>query len=334
MVEIIASDFGVEIVVKNKSMSFLAAPKNVFFHFVFFQKKDGYNEIKQFYVHRFEIMNWLYNVLEKDGDKNLFLKSNGITLALEYQLDLNRKDLNENPIILITYGDDTVYFPLNENTFGEQLLKDLTILKKVHIESTKKPFNKKIITAILGEYDESQIYPFSINQLSIAAFELKISKTKKSWQRTSDYYELVNYQYRDAKEIDSYMADNICNTLHMVVGKTDCYCGSEGCFFDLLYKAYTTFFTEEDLLTDGSLDEEKVTAELNTIWKKLDAKQRAVMNYLDDQFGNTPLINLYLLTENADFEEYIFKMTYQEQPDSEEDSFVRKLVSLVRFYLN
>jgi 3-oxoacyl-[acyl-carrier-protein] synthase-3 len=55
----------------------------------------------------------------------LFLKSSGITLALEYQLDLNRKDLIENPIIVITYGDDTVYFPLNENTFGEQLLKDL-----------------------------------------------------------------------------------------------------------------------------------------------------------------------------------------------------------------
>jgi hypothetical protein len=57
------------------------------------------------------------------------------------------------------------------------------------------------------------------------------------------------------------------------------------------------------------------------------------MNFLDCEFGNTPLINLYLLTENADFEEYIYKMTYPYQPDSEDDAFVRMIVSCVKVYL-
>ena len=276
-------------------------------------------------MHRYEIASWFSTVIDSNTNTKPFpLAGSNIHISMNVE--------DGKPSLFITFNEVTYSFSLTDTAIGKLLMSDAEVFSNIYAESTKKGFNKKIITAILGEYDESQIYPFSINQLSIAAFELKISKTKKSWQRASDYYELVNYQYRDAKEIDSYMVDNICNTLNMVVGKTNCYCGSEGCFFDLLHKTYTTFFTEEDLLTDGSLDEEKATIELNKIWKKLDAKQRAVMNYLDDQFGNTPLINLYLLTENPDFEEYIFKMTYQEQPDSEEDAFVRRLVSLVRFY--
>ncbi len=90
MVEYISSDFDVDIVVENEKMSFLASVKNVFYHFVFFQQYEGLNEVKQYYIHRYEIVNWLYNALENDGDHQLFLNSSGITLSLEYQLDLNR----------------------------------------------------------------------------------------------------------------------------------------------------------------------------------------------------------------------------------------------------
>ena len=326
MVEIIASDFEVKLVTQNDQNSLLAAPKNVFVHFVFLHQQLGYNEIKQFYVHRFELASWLSNEISSDKTSQSFPLAGG-NIQIAKQAEAGETN------VAITYNGTTYTFSLTDSEFGNVLLRDIEIISKVYADSSKKGFNKKIITAILDEYAENNAYPFSLNQLLFAAFELKISKTKKSWQRVSDYYELVNYQYRDSKEIDIFMIDNLFNTLNIVVGKSDCYCGSEGCFFDLLRSAYTTFFNEENLLTDGSLDEEKVTTELNIIWEVLDSKQRAVMNYLDYQFGNTPLINLYLITENADFEEYIHKMTYREQPDSADDAFIRRLVSLVRFFL-
>ncbi len=118
-----------------------------------------------------------------------------------------------------------------------------------------------------------------------------------------------------------------------VVGKTECNCSNDGCFFDMLNTAYTTFFEEEDLLKDGKLDEAKAEIQLAKIWKELTPKQRVVLNFLDNRFANTPLINLYLLTPNANVQEYIYKMTYPYQPDSEDDLFVRKIASWVGFYM-
>jgi len=168
--------------------------------------------------------------------------------------------------------------------------------------------------------------------LSVAAFELKILKTKKTWQRSSYYYKLLKLELQDNKEMDPYLASNLSMGLNIVVGKTECDCGNDGCFFEMLNTAYTTFFKEEDLLTDGKLDEVKAEIQLTKIWSELNPKQQAVLNFLDYQFGNTPLINLYLLTPNANVQEYIYKMTYPYQPDSEDDLFVRRIASLVGFY--
>jgi hypothetical protein len=48
MVEIIASDFEVKLVTQNDQNSLLAAPKNVFVHFVFLHQQLGYNELNNF----------------------------------------------------------------------------------------------------------------------------------------------------------------------------------------------------------------------------------------------------------------------------------------------
>jgi hypothetical protein len=327
MIQIIASDFEVKVVTQNDQNSLLAAQKNVFVHFVFLHQQQGYNEIKQFYVHRFELASCLFNAMSSEGTSESFPLAGG-------NIQVEKLDEAGDTSIAITYDQTTFTFSLTDSEFGNLLLGDVELISKIHSDASKKGFHKKMITAILDEFEENKTYPFSHDQLLVTAFELKILKTKKSWQQASEYYELLNYQYRDSDHIGSYMVDNLCSTLEMVVGKSECDCGHPSCFFDLLHKAYTSFFNEDQLLTDGNLDNEKVAFELNKVWKKLDSKQRAVLNYLDYVFGNTPLINLYLLTENADFEEYIYKMTFQDQPDSEDDAFVRRTINLVRFYLN
>jgi hypothetical protein len=326
MVEIIAADFGVEVVTQNNQNSFLAAPKGVLFHFVFFQKQSGYNEIKQFYIHRYEVASWLCNAIDSNTNTKHFSLAGGhIQIALNFDAG--------KPFLQITFNEVNYSISLMDSDIGKILKSDSEIYSKIYLESSEQEFIKKITTAILEEYDENKNYPFSPSSLKIAAFELKILKTKKSWKKDSYYSKLLDYQYSDSKDLDYSLVYNLMNSLQIVVGKSECDCGSEGCFFDLLHKAYTTFFTEDDLLTDSKLDQEKVSIQLTKIWNNLDSKSRAVMNFLDCEFGNTPLINLYLLTENADFEEYIYKMTYPYQPDSEDDAFVRMIVSCVKVYL-
>jgi hypothetical protein len=325
MVEIIASDFNVNIVGQNEQNYVLANTKNVFFHFVFLKEKNGFNEIKQYYVHRFELADWLNKAINKKGLISIKVASALIDVAFH----TNEKEQT----LTLKYNDIAFVVNLTESDFGKQLLTDLALLDKIEIESTKKGFKKKIITSIVEEFNENESYPFSDKALCVAAFELKILKTKKSWQRSSSLYRLLKFEYKDSDTMDPYLASNLSMGLDIVVGKSSCNCTNDGCFFELLNTAYTTFFKEDDLLTDGKLDEGKVEIELGKIWKNLSAKQRSVLNFLDYQFGNTPLINLYLLTPNADFEEYIYKMTYPYQPDSEDDAFVRRSSSLVKCYL-
>jgi hypothetical protein len=326
MIERIASDFEVEIIAKHKQNYLLANTKDFFYHFVFYTKTNGYNEIKQFYVHRFEITDWLSNTIDLNKNTKPFpIAEANIFVSLNY---------DDAKTSLFFHFEEEIYsISLKDSDFGIILINDTKILDKICIEQNNKDFKKKIITAILEEYEETKQYPFSPYSLTIAAFELKIIKTKKRWQRISNYYHLLKLEYQNSKDLDSYMVSSLMDGLRMIVGKSSCDCSNAGCFFDILNEAFTAFYRQEELLTNGILDEEKVTIQFTYIWNALNAKQRAVLNFLDYQFENTPLINLYLLTPNANVQEYIYKMTFPYQPDSEEDAFLRKIISLVGWYL-
>lgn len=258
MVEIIASDFEVKLVTQNDQNSLLAAPKNVFVHFVFLHQQLGYNEIKQFYVHRYEIASWLLNSIDASkSTKPLAIVEGNILISLKFE--------EASPTLLITFDEITYTIGLTDSDFGKLLSGDSGSLAKVHTANSKKDFKKKMISAIINEYDENTTYPFSADSLTIAAFELKLLKSKKSWQQLSDYYRLLKLEYKDSKEINQYLVDNLMSSLPIVVGITQCECGNDGCFFDLLNTAYSTFFKEVDLLTDGKLDEAKAEIQLAKI---------------------------------------------------------------------
>jgi hypothetical protein len=334
MNEIIESDFEVTLIAQNENMSFFGATKDIFYHFVFIKNTDDYDEIKQYYIHRFEIANWLYNFGNNNGEFVLNLTESGIHLILESPIDLNAEKLSDDYNLVIEHHDNTMNFPLKENSFGEILLKDYELITNVYADSVKKPFRKKIISKIIEAYDETITYPFSLHSLIIAAFESKVLKTKNKWRQTSGVYRLFKSEFNVSLEIVPSLVSNLIDNLPIVVGKTTCECeNTVACFFELLNKSYSTFFNEAELLTDGVIDKIKLEKQFNEIWNGLSVKQRAVIKYLDYEFCNTPLLNLYLFTPNAAIQEYIYKMTYPYQPDSEDDAFVRTTSSLVWFYL-
>ena len=130
-------------------MDFFGASKNVFYHFVFLLKKDGYNEIKQYYIPRFQVANWLYNNWEKEGAFILDLPESGIRLILENLIDFEAGKLSDDFNLVIEYERNTICFSLHGNSFGEILLKDYELLTKVYADSVKKPFRKKVISKII-----------------------------------------------------------------------------------------------------------------------------------------------------------------------------------------
>lgn len=334
MNEMIESDFEVTLIAQNEKMSFFGAAKELFYHFVFTKNTDDYDEINQYYIHRFEIANWLFNLFNEEGEFVLDLPESGIRLTIENPIDLQDKKLSDDSILVIKHHNNTIYFSLKENSFREILLKDYELLTKVYADSVKKPFRKKVISKIIETFDETVTYPFSMHSLIIAAFESKVLTTKNKWRKNLGAYRLLKSAFNVSSKIVPYLVSNLINNLPIVVGKTTCDCNNTAaCFFDLLYKAYSTFFNENELLTNAVIDEIKVEKQFNEIWKNLSSKQRAVIDYLDYEFGNTPLLNLYLFTPNVNIQEYIYKMTYPYQPDSEDDTFVRSKASLVWFYL-
>jgi hypothetical protein len=326
MVNIIESDFDVTVLAENGNNYVLGAPKNEFIHFVFLINETGYLVNNQFYIHRYELANWISKAKNQLGEKYKSFIDDKIGLSYDYSDNHN--------ILHISYKNLHFEVDLNLIELGKTLLNDSEVLEKVILESSKKGFKKKMISALLDEYDEEEIYSFTQNELNIIAFELKVFRMMKSWKRGSHFYHLLRLQYDDSKIVPSYLPTDLAMGLDVVVGKTSCNCNHDGCFFDLLNTAYTNYFNESSLLSNGVLDDTKMLEQFTKVWSSLNAKERAVLDYLAIQFGNTPLINLYLLNEKADFEEYIYKMTFPYQPDSADDAFVRRIISIVRFYLS
>lgn len=336
MTELIPIDFDVERLVQDSNLDVFGGTKNAFHHLVFYRKKNGYNEVNQFFVHRFEIANRLMHLLDNGGKSKFKLIGTDIEICLES--DFNKNDgLNGTKesefLMFISCDGIELCFPL-KGTFGNGMIQDSKILAKLHKESGTKSFRKKAVKFILGEFDEEKGYSFSNEDLIIAVFELNISKNRKYWAPAAEIRKILAIQEVDTLQPPSHMVENLLSTLPALVHKSTCDCGNDACFFDLLKTAYDQFFTEEDILTNGEVDETKVENEFSKVWINLSSKQRIALTFLDEEFGNTPLLNLYLCTPGCSIEEYLFKMTYPYQPDSEDDIFVRSTAFLAFWWLN
>lgn len=256
-----------------------------------------------------------------------------INVHLEFRDQGNSDRSLRNSMLVFTISHTRFTISLSRDPLGKSLLKDLDLLIKIKESTSKETTVEKIKSAFAKADPQKLDYVLTPHRLAKAVFECSILKSVKRWQLDFGLYELLSFEIHDHDEIDLSLVDKLFNALPIVVNQTTCSCGNEGCFFDLLREAYDHFFMESELLTEGELDFDKVKHQFTQIWKQLSAKQRAVLNYLHRAFGNTPLINLYLLVPESDPFEYLYKMTFPYQPDSEDDMYVRKMTSRAVWYL-
>ena len=92
--------------------------------------------MKQYYVHRFELANWLNNVINNKED-NCIKVASGL-------VDLSFHSNEKEQILAIKYDEIAFEVNLTESDLGKKLISDLTLLEKIDAEYTKKAFKKKI----------------------------------------------------------------------------------------------------------------------------------------------------------------------------------------------
>lgn len=325
MINFIKSDFDVDIISQFEENYCLAKAKNEFIHFVFLNKLSTYYKTSQYYIHRYELANWLYDIEVCNANYSLSIGFNNIQLTYS----------KENEVLKIDYFGISFELKLKEINFGTLLLNDLSILNKVN-ENIKKPaFKKKMAAAIFDKEEKYSLDILSDNKLKYCAFEKQLFKTKKTWRKNTGLVQLARIESFQDLNINQYMIDSIDSSLPIVVGVSSCDCNDvDHCFFNILKKTYDTFFVEERLLTNKALDFEKVKTETNKIWNSLTSSQKSAMIYLDYVFENSLLFNLYLTTKDADFADYINKISGPYQPDSEDDIFLRKNLTIVALFLS
>ena len=333
MIAQIKSDFDVELIEVGKTMSFFAAQKKLLFHFVFLQKKLAYNEIDQLYLPRFEIANWLYRYFNEEGESILNISSMGIFVEINMVIDLAHNVKDQRYTLDMTFKNETVCMGINDTSFGKSLLKDVDLLKKVYKAAEGKDFLASVLKTIFDDYSETAVYETTVLSLIQVAFEQRLIKSNKNWRHHSVISGLLKIEHETPSDAYPQLWGDIMATMPLVAIEKSCDCGSDACFFDLLNTAFTTFFKDADVVSNGTVDEEKVNLEFDRIWRGLPLKQKVLLTYLDQEFSNTPLLNLYILTPDCDIQEYLYKMTYPYQPDSEDDYFVRSSVSWVTYWL-
>ncbi|MFN3589384.1 MAG: hypothetical protein ACK4UP_08370 [Spirosomataceae bacterium] len=334
MYNVIRHDFQIPVVAENEESYFFAKTNKELFHFIFTSPVEKGYSLGQYYVHRFEIANWLYEMQE-----NTFVSDEiNVNKRIKVRLTFNDKEGTANELtsatLTIIYKDIPYAISLGQNPFGQDLIKDVELLTKIKQGKTTRSAKNKIKTALGITTEESFSQILTPHRFTIAAFEYSIMRSIARWQKQSSFYKLVRLEIQDKKEIDTQIVENLIKALPIVVNKTDCNCDDKAaCFFDLLKTSYTYFFNESELLTDEEMDSEKVKTQFNQLWNQLSVKERVVLNYLHETFENTPLINLYLLVPQGDPYVYLYKMTYPYQPDSEDDAYVRKATTLALWYM-
>lgn len=330
----IERDFQMPLVANNGGSYFFAKPKKEFLHFVFFSLfTSDHQSIAQYYIPRFEIVNWLYEGQESLSTLPEKVVGQDISLSLEFEEGEESKGALKDASLVIIHQNIPQFISLAQDPFGQQIMKDLEILTKIKQGKQAKSAKEKIELAldlvVAGERSDV----LTPHRLTIAAFDYTVLRSFTRWQKESGFYQLLRLEVQDSLEIDANLLSKLFNSLPLVVERTSCTCGKVGCFFELLKTTYDHFFTESELLLEGELDYDKVKIQFTQLWNQLSAKDRAILNYLHQFFRNTPLINLYLLVPEADPNEYIYKMTFPYQPDSEDDIYVRKTAGMALWYL-
>ena len=290
-------------------------------HFVWLNEGEGYNEIEQSKILRYEIAHYRCEFEASGKEAEGYALSNGDRLEF----------VNEFGNILIgmyfsNSNTSFCYDPAIEDCQDEMiktLSKDAIELKAIRTDILEKKrgeiFHNDNLTETLDTYS-----PFDFE---VMMFEQRIAEIENSRLPSYSLTECFENFTNDLSDLGS-LKLSLKENFEYVYQTEECYCGSDGCFFDVL-KANQKLFFDGDYLTEArEIDEKRLDEDFSKLWDELSFNQKIALKFLESELQNSILLNLYFLHPDFKLNEYQRLICMPYQPDSEDESWLRSVSTL------
>jgi hypothetical protein len=316
-------DFGVKLLSKVHEEGLYGKAKGLLIHFVFTSNNDSSNTIDQAYVHRHELAQSIINFQETGNAESISIKlSGGLTMVMsktDNDLNINIQWINSNTSFSITR---------KRNNVLNCLFKDIETIRDIRKKPDHdKDFGIDLVQEIVGEKKVMNNFKHLLTvDFELMAFESTMKK-KPFYSISKIYKTAMN---SDLSNIDS-LKELLLQNFEFVHKITSCDCGDPGCFFDIL-KANQLAFFSDNYFSEGAFNSGLVAEKFSNLWNELDFRSKVVLAYLSDEFWNSTLLNLAFLRPEFNLNNYQFLMTYTDQPDSEQDEFIRSVTTTAQYF--
>ncbi len=319
----ITADFGVELISEKGNEILYFKVDNLFHKFIFIDGGEASNELKQFFLLRYELAKCLKSYIDSAYSENRFVLSSGE----EMNFGGDKKQLG---IDVKTHFSDTVFtIPVN-NELTKTLLSDLELLDTTISDldsAAKNRITMKLVEdpmKIQGVEDKLTDEDFEIIQ-----FETNLSEGTLRFNLFNIYKTLLNENLTKTRRLKSYLIDDF----DYFYTTESCDCGNIVCPFDMLKENQLHFFNNDYYDRYGDVDPEKVEHDFDNLWATLSLKERAILLYLSHEFQNTTLLNLGYLKPDFNLAHYQFLMSYPYEINSPDEIRLIEVSTLSNFFV-
>jgi hypothetical protein len=323
----ILHDFDVDILSETQGQNLYGRAGNLFFHFILVRKNNGrgYQTMTQFFFPRLGFS--LAMLARLESPKNPVAGFAKKDLFPEYLQGYNPKgqDTENGPEFFLDFGSgplslgkkdpDTVTSAILDdgNWFKKFAATNEAASAKAFLNSKPKPKGIKSREDLIQMAEQLYVLPDLEYELSCG-----LSKGKR---KQHGLLNLLINAVAAKPDIPEAILDYWMSTLNTFGQQTSCECGNEYCFFEIAKKMQLKHFP------DTYDNPEAVKA----FWKKLSPAPKAILMFMNDVVGLTPLVAQDIFEETFDIG-YLCELLCPGQPDSPDELQVRKFIALANYF--
>jgi hypothetical protein len=233
---------------------------------------------------------------------------------------------DRGPEFFLDFGNGPIFLGLkSRNSVSSAILNDGKWYKK-YLAGGEAVSTKKFLDPLKNKKG----VPSSADLLAMAAklhilpdLEFELSRGVKQGRRKNEgLLELVDHALKAKAQISDGLLDFWLLPLSRYGEQASCDCGSDYCFFDIVKKMQLKYFPD-------TYDKPEAVKDF---WKKLSPAQKAILIFMHEAVGVTPLVAQAMFEENCDMA-YLSELICQgNQPDSPHVLQVRRYMALVDYF--
>jgi len=324
----ILHDFNVQLLCENPGQCLYGKAETLYFHFILVRKSDGreYQTMSQYFFPRLGFS--LAMLARLESPKNPVAGFAKKDLFPEYLQGYYPKgqETENGPEFFLDFGNGPLSLGLkSRNSVTSAILNDGTWFKK--FAATRESVSAR---AFIDAHSRPKGVESSENLLKMANklhvlpdLEYELSKGVRRGNRKQEgFLDLVLNAKLAKSAIPEGLLKYWMSPLSTFGQQTSCECGNAYCFFEIAKKMQLKYFP------DTYDNPEAVKA----FWKKLSPAPKAILMFMNDVVGLTPLVAQDIFEETFDIGYLSELLCLGHQPDSPYELQVRKFNALADYF--